>query len=277
MPKSAMSDLNPEFIERYQLLLEEDPKSKVFAPLAEAYRKMGLLKEALQICTQGVQYHPDFSGGRVALARVLIDSGDISTAIEQLQKAVDLAPENVLAQMILGDCLMRMKNPKEALKAYKMVLFLNPRHDRAQRAIRKLESLTADEYDEDIFALRSLHPNTLQEEAALPLEPLPPSRAIRNLDRYVSLADAFLVRNDFDRAQQVLLEAQQNLGPHPEIERRLKLLSLRGSEESSPDIVTPLEAPSVPVPPLNRGERIREAKIQVLQKLLTNIRDRSPK
>ncbi len=272
-----MSDLNPEFIERYQLLLEEDPKSKVFAPLAEAYRKMGLLKEALQICTQGVQYHPDFSGGRVALARVLIDSGDISTAIEQLQKAVDLAPENVLAQMILGDCLMRMKNPKEALKAYKMVLFLNPRHDRAQRAIRKLESLTADEYDEDIFALRSLHPNTLQEEAALPLEPLPPSRAIRNLDRYVSLADAFLVRNDFDRAQQVLLEAQQNLGPHPEIERRLKLLSLRGSEESSPDIVTPLEAPSVPVPPLNRGERIREAKIQVLQKLLTNIRDRSPK
>jgi tetratricopeptide (TPR) repeat protein len=269
-----MSDLNPEFVERYQLLLEHDPKSKVFAPLAEAYRKMGLLKEALQICTQGVQYHPDFSGGRVALARVLIDGGDIATAIEQLRKAVDLAPENVLAQMVLGDCYMRMKNPKEALKAYKMVLFLNPKHERAQRAIRKLESLTADEYDEDVFALRILHPNTLQEEAALPLEPLPASRVLRNLDRYVSLADAFLVRNDFDRAQQVLLEAQQNLGPHPEIERRLKLLAMRGSDDSLPETEIPAAVATIPVPPLNRAERIREAKIQVLQRLLTKLRDR---
>jgi hypothetical protein len=32
-----------ELLERYQILLEKDPRSQVFAPLAEAYRKMGLL------------------------------------------------------------------------------------------------------------------------------------------------------------------------------------------------------------------------------------------
>ena len=63
-----MDETNPEFIERYQKLYEEDPKSRIFAPLAEAYRKMGLINEALELAQNGVKIHPQFSGGRVALS-----------------------------------------------------------------------------------------------------------------------------------------------------------------------------------------------------------------
>ena len=262
-----MSDPNPEFVERYQILLERDPKSKVFAPLAEAYRKLGLLKEALQICVQGVQYHPDFSGGRVALARVLMDQGDFQTAAEHLNRAVESAPENILAQMLLGDCLIKLKKPKEALKAYKMVLFVSPTNERAAKTVKRLESLTADEYDEELFDLKS--------DPALPLSPesAPP---LKNVDRYVSLADAFLIRNDLDRAQQVLTEAHENLGPHPEIVKRLKLLSLRTADTSTDPSAQAVPPAAVEAPPLNRSEALHARKIAILQNLLRVVRRNRP-
>lgn len=271
-----MTSLSPEFVERYQLILEADPKSKVFAPLAEAYRNMGLHKEALQICIQGVQYHPDFSGGRVALARLLIDEGNLKSAIDHLQRAIEISTENVLAQILLAETHIKLKNPKEALKAYKMVLFLNPQHERALKAVKKLESLTADEYDDDVFAMRPLSGETLSEEAPMPLEPMPVSNTMRSLDRFMSLADAYLIRNDFERAEAVLREAHSALGDHPEVLRRLKLLSLRTAEDapapSMPEIT--MAAPLVGVPSLNRQERIRDSKIEMLQQFLERIRER---
>src|SRR6476661_8315239 len=67
-PKSS---LTPELVERYQLEYARDPQSKVFAPLSEAYRRMGLVEEALRIAENGVRANPGFASGRVAFARVL--------------------------------------------------------------------------------------------------------------------------------------------------------------------------------------------------------------
>ena len=67
---------NPQiyhYLRRYQ----EDPRSRVFAPLAEAYRKAGLLDEAIEIARDGVRVHPHFVGGKVALARALFDKGQL--------------------------------------------------------------------------------------------------------------------------------------------------------------------------------------------------------
>ena len=46
MAIKPIQNVNPEFVERYQLELARDPRSRVFAALSEAYRKMGLLDEA---------------------------------------------------------------------------------------------------------------------------------------------------------------------------------------------------------------------------------------
>src|SRR5688572_23036133 len=108
-------NINLEFIERYQKLFEKDPKSKVFAPLGEAYRKMGLIKEALSILERGVKFHPHFASGRVALAKVLISQNEHTKAIEQLLVATDLSPENLLAQKLLAECYIALKKSKEAL------------------------------------------------------------------------------------------------------------------------------------------------------------------
>lgn len=266
-----MTDINPVLVEKYQLMLQSDPRAKVFAPLAEAYRRMGLFEEGLQLCLKGVEYHPDFASGRVALGRLYLDKGNIDLAAEQFQRAVDLSPENLLAQSLLGECHLKLRRPKEALAAFKMLLFLNPNDDRAQATVRKLESLTADEYEEDVFAMTKLNQaaekvQSLEVEAAEPLHPLKTpaheERQRRDLERYVSLVDAFFVRNDFERARQALEDAEKVHGSHPEISKRLKLLNQRFEDDT--------DMPTV-LPPKSRGEQNLDRQIAVLRDLKARV------
>lgn len=249
-------------IERYQLLYQQDPKSKVFATLAEAYRKMGLLKEARRVCEDGLTHNPQFASGRVALARVFMDLGDHRQAIVQLEKAIGLSPENILAHSLLAECQLQLKNPKEALRAFKMVLFFSPDNSKAQKAVRKLESLTADEYDDDLFAMRPL-----KEAVATKVELEEEQKVAGDdknqsiLERYLSLADAFLVRNDIERAQEALVEVERLLGPHKEIERRLKLIQSRSEEEAPTEVI-------------HRKQLYRQEKIEYLKLLLSRISER---
>lgn len=231
-----------EFVEKYQELYQKDPKSKVFAPLAEAYRKMGMLKEALQICERGVNLHPHFSSGRVAYAKVLMDQNNFETAVTHLEKAVELSPENLLAHSLLAECYLKVRDVKKALRAYKMALFINPFDTRSAQMIKKLESLTADEYDNDLFEMKPLlgilskhdflseklseeKPSTAKEPGFIQQ---------RQLERILSLTDAFIARNDAENALRTLQKAEELVGAHPEIERRQKLLSNRDEPRAAP-------------------------------------------
>lgn len=272
----GMSNVNPEFIERYQLEYEKNPQSRVFAPLAEAYRKMGLLDEAQRICRRGLQLHPDFAGGRVAYAKILLDLKAHDEALTHLEKAIQISPDNLLAHSLLGEALIEMRRPKEALKAFKMVLFLNPGDEKAQAAVKKWEFLTADEFDEDVFAMKPIfHPETEKllpqrgstgSDAASP-KSVPP----RALERAVSLADAYTVRNDLDAAIEILREANQALGPQPEIQRRLKLLTRRiqSSPDSDEDSPLALQSSSENTSFIEKNRRR-----QILETLLQRINER---
>lgn len=127
------------FVERYQLIYEKDPHSKIFAPLAEAYRRMGLLEEAIDLAERGVKLHPHFASGRVALGKCYAQKEQFQDAVEQLKVAVDLSPENILAHHLLGNCYSKLKKHAEALDSFKMVLFLNPHDDKIAKQVAKLE------------------------------------------------------------------------------------------------------------------------------------------
>ena len=266
-----MTDINPVLVEKYQLMLQADPRAKVFAPLAEAYRKMGLFDEGIQLCLRGIEFHPDFASGRVALGRIYLDKGNIAMAAEQLQRAADLSPENLLAQSLLGEAYLKLRRPKDALAAYKMLLLLNPNDEKAQSTVRKLESLTADEYEDDVFAMAKLKHvaekvHGVELESAEPLQPLKPNvheeRQRRDLERYVSLADAFMVRNDFERARQTLEDAEKIHGQHPDVSKRLKLLNQRFEED--------VEAEPIPRPK-SRSEQAHDRQIALLTELQARV------
>jgi len=45
-------------IRRYEERLAKDPAGLAFAPLADAYRKVGRAREAIQLCQQGLVRFP---------------------------------------------------------------------------------------------------------------------------------------------------------------------------------------------------------------------------
>lgn len=264
-----MTNVNPELIGRYQQLLKADPNSKIFAPLAEALRREGKLAEAYELCSNGVRRHPEFAGGRVALAKILIDQKKWPEAREHLVKAVSIAPENLMAHHLLADSALELRRPKDALKAFKMVLFLNPQDSKAKRAVQKLEPLTADEFTEEVF---DFQPRLLGE---INLGEAKQTQASRSggidanaskppeLERLLSLSDAYLIRNDVMRAEKMLHEALAKHGSVPEIELRLERI------RETFEVEQPIE------PMRSRAQIVLENKVQYLEDLLQKIGDRT--
>lgn len=266
-----MQDIQPELIEKFQILLQKDPKSQVFAPLSEAYRKMGLLEEAFRIAVRGVQFNPQFGGGRIALAKVFLERDNLPGAIEELEKASELSPDNILAHSLLADCYLKSKRPKDALRSFKMVLFLAPNNEKAQRAVRKLESLTADEYEDDVFEMRKLpQVDDVGTEVVAAIRPLGESGVTGHLERILSLSDAYIVRGELAKANEVLTEGEALFANHPELVKRLKIVNQRNL-----DVDVEAEATAVGSPLPSRAQIELDRKIELLRRLLGRVQQYS--
>ena len=137
----VMKNLDPQKVEEYQIILRKNPRSMVFAPLADAYRKMGLLEEALELTTKGVQYNPDYVSGWVTHAIILFDFKKYEPAIEASAKAHQKQPDNILAVKLMGLCHAATLNHQSALQAFKKLLFLKPNDQTAQDFVKKWEFL----------------------------------------------------------------------------------------------------------------------------------------
>ncbi|MSP18384.1 MAG: tetratricopeptide repeat protein [Bdellovibrionales bacterium] len=124
-----------EYIRRYQ----EDPTSRVFAPLAEAYRRLGRLDEAIDICLEGLKHHPEFPGGRVSLARCFFDKKKYVAAKEQLEMVVHISSDNILAQRLLGDCFVELQENEQALHCYKIAVALSPEDVALEDKIHRMQ------------------------------------------------------------------------------------------------------------------------------------------
>ncbi len=130
---------NPQiyhYLRRYQ----EDPRSRVFAPLAEAYRKAGLIDEAIEIARDGVRIHPHFVGGRVALARALFDKGDYANVVKELEPIVLDSPDNLIAQKLLAESYLILGRVTDALSAYKVLLFFMPGDQEVAGLVQEIEA-----------------------------------------------------------------------------------------------------------------------------------------
>ncbi len=145
--------LSPEII-KYESLLAKDPKSVVFAPLADAYRKAGMLDDALRVCTEGLKYHPHHTGGRVVLGRIYFEKGLYEEARLELENALRLSPENIVARKLLGEIYFIQGDQKRALEEFDRVLFLNPGDKEVSERIRLLKALSGVEEKHEVAVKR---------------------------------------------------------------------------------------------------------------------------
>lgn len=263
-----------DVVEKYQILLRHNPHSQVFAPLADAYLERGLDLQAEELLMQGTQRHPLFTSGFVILGKAKLKMGKLEEAELALRKAIQLSSQNILAHQILGDTYLAQKKPFEALKAYKMVLFLNPYSAKAKQAIDRLESASAIEFEEDTFSMAKLSD---LKKVGKNISP-PPAESEnqsqeKNRKRLLQLVDAFLVRSDFNESLNLLLEMQSDYGDHPDIMSRLNKVKAKLSTRNPPPPVATMASHSVQASPRGLAQRIlKEKKIRKLYDMLRAVR-----
>ena len=144
-------DTHP-LIYTYLKKFQEDPTSRIFAPLAEAYRKAGLIDQAIEIAREGLRVHPGFVGGRVALARALFDQRHYNDVIDELTKVVQDVPDNLVAQRLLAESFLMQGRVADALGAYKMLLYFAPQDPEIMKMVRELEGQA---YEKGTLVLRT--------------------------------------------------------------------------------------------------------------------------
>jgi tetratricopeptide (TPR) repeat protein len=147
----AKKDFHP-IIYTYLKKFQDDPTSRVFAPLAEAYRKSGLIDEALEIAREGMRVHPNFVGGRVALARALLDKKLFTEVVDDLVPVVRDNPDNLVAQRLVAESCLILGRLADALSAYKMLLFFTPYDREVAQMVQELE---AQAYEKGVLILRT--------------------------------------------------------------------------------------------------------------------------
>lgn len=74
----------------------------IFVHLADAYRKEGLLDDAIRICREGLDAHPSCLRGRLVLARALLERGAVEAARGECERILEGEPAHPEARQLLA-------------------------------------------------------------------------------------------------------------------------------------------------------------------------------
>lgn len=89
-------------IANYQKILASNPRSFIFAQLAEEYIKLGELDKAIEICRSGLQYNPEFFDGLYVLGVAFFKKGLKDNAKGIFLRIISKQPEHYLAKEALS-------------------------------------------------------------------------------------------------------------------------------------------------------------------------------
>ena len=120
--------------------IAKDPKSKLFVPLAEEYKKAGDLEMAIHVLTEGLKSNPGYITARSSLGRLLLERGDLAGAQKELEEVIKAIPDNLLAQRKLGEIYILQGRGSDALQRFRTCLTLNPGDKELTSLIADLEA-----------------------------------------------------------------------------------------------------------------------------------------
>lgn len=126
-----------ERIEKCRKILEDNPRSQIFAALGDAYRKKGDLEKAYLITRRGLDLNPDYGPGHLIMAKIYLDKRLYPEAEKELEAAIKLdgktrAAEKLGAEVCLKkgeldkaqDVLLRLREAGPPDESISMLLSL---------------------------------------------------------------------------------------------------------------------------------------------------------
>jgi tetratricopeptide (TPR) repeat protein len=126
-------------IQEYRRRCEENSQTYLFFPLAEAYRKIGRLEEAISACREALEKHPDYWEVRVMLGKIYKEHARTDEAKRQLELAVDNLPNNFMANKLLGDIYLSEEQDEKAIECYRRIMNYYPECSNIDGLLKQME------------------------------------------------------------------------------------------------------------------------------------------
>ena len=138
-----MADSVEEEISELRTLFwsERDPEGRAFAPLADAYRRLGDLDQAQELLQDGINRHASFTPGHIVAAWVRRDRGDVEAAGDAFGTALALDEENTEALLGLGEIAVARGQGDVATRHYQKLIELDPGDLEIVARLREIERL----------------------------------------------------------------------------------------------------------------------------------------
>jgi pentatricopeptide repeat protein len=124
---------------KYYGMYKKNPRSRVFAPLAESFRKLGMLDDAFKILREGIRNHPNYTLGYIVLAHCYYDQEKYELTYNTLRPIVAQNADNISLQKIFAQACIHLGHLEEALETYKYLLFMNPQDRFFAQEVKRLE------------------------------------------------------------------------------------------------------------------------------------------
>jgi tetratricopeptide (TPR) repeat protein len=157
MAKSAL-------IEELEKQFNENPR-RVFARLANEYRKTGDLELAIDICRTHIPQQPSYISGYIVLGQALFETQQLDDAKSTFETALGLDPENLIALRQLGDIARVLGDADTARAWYQRLLEVDPQNEEAAAQLQALPAPTppstpreAPSSELDEFGWREINP-----------------------------------------------------------------------------------------------------------------------
>ncbi len=124
-------------IDKLEARFRDNPKGRNFAPLADAYRKAGLIDNAIDLCQNGLKLHPDYVSAYIVYARCLVDKKDDPSALGVFKNVLELDGENIIALRGLAELAERNGKYEEEVVWLARLLNADPMNGDAAEALAR--------------------------------------------------------------------------------------------------------------------------------------------
>src|SRR5438034_2089190 len=130
-------------MDKLEARFRDNPKGRNFAPLADAYRKAGLIDNAIDLCQNGLKLHPDYVSAYIVYARCLVDKKDDGAALGVFKQVLGLDGENIIALRGLAELAERNGKYAEEVEWLARLLNADPMNGDAAEALARAKRKAA--------------------------------------------------------------------------------------------------------------------------------------
>jgi len=148
--------------------LRDNPKSLLFAHLADLYLRAGRIEDAIYTCDEGLKHHTAYVSGYFVLAKAHMASSQPDKAESALKTILTHDRQYLSAHKLLGDIMARDGWENKAAVHYRDLLRIDPLEMEARDM---LGSIVDEEEPLGAFASHEIGWDGLNEETAVEKEP----------------------------------------------------------------------------------------------------------